>query len=387
MRRVLIPIVLLLPLLLCSCWDKIELENRGFVISLGIDKYKKGEDAATFEDNAQKNRFTVLMALPNVGALLGTGGKEESKSVKKAANETVSAAMRLIDSYSSQKLYFGQTKVVVLGEELLMDQNLLREAVDALERNRELSRKIIILSSKNSVEDVLKSSAPGEPLMGLFVSDFYKNNLSSAEMAFRQDLESMTRQLRFSGDVLIPQISLEGDGEKKDIKLGGTAVIKNYELVGWLDDKQTRGYLWAKENGKGAQVVAEYDNTFIPLRVNKNKAKISLYEENGTIVCHMDIKVKGVIEEYIFANSKISEPQELKALSKVYEDLVRSEVESIFNCFQNEFAVDGFSLQEELRKKNYALYLKNADDFESAFQKMKLTTSVDVEITSTGVIK
>lgn len=365
-------LILTLPIFLAGCWDKVEIEDRGFVVSLGIDKFKD-DKAAMFDDGKNNNRYTVTMSLPNVETLVGTGSKEDSESVKTSASETVSAAMRLIDSYSSEKLYFGHTKAVILGEELLKDRELLKEAVDALERNRLLSRKLVVLATTDDVKTVLEAKIPGEPLVGVFLANFYRNSESTSAMTFRQDLEGMNRHLRYSGDVLVPQISLEDD----KLKLGGAAVINDFQLAGWLNDKQTRGYLWFTGQAKGAEVTAEYEGGHVPLHVNINKTGTYFYEDGGYVICRADIRLKGVIDE-------LGHPVDTHKLGEVYERLIAEEVEQLFTLFHDELEVDGFGLCDRLRKENYGLYLAHGGS--DAYAGMRLVANVTLEITGTGVI-
>lgn len=315
-------------LCLTGCWDKVELENRGFVVSLGIDKCEEKNEPDG------DSRYTISLALPNVEAMASPGGNEESKSVKKADHMTVAAAMGLLDSYSSEKLYYGQTRVAVLGKDVLEDDVLFREAVDALERNPEISRKLIMLGTDSAALDILEAKAPGEPFMGLFVSNYYQNR-SRPSATFRLDLEDMTEQLR-RGAGVIPKIQIENE----EIRLEGAAVMKDYKLAGWLNREQTRGYLWAKGNGVGAQLPACFEGTYLTLRVDRNKAKARFYEDGEQSLCVLTIQVEGVIDEL----SKNEKTENLHALRRLYEDMIQSEVLEVCRAFQNEFQVDGFGL-------------------------------------------
>lgn len=409
MKKIKLLIVITLTMLLTGCWDKVELEDRGFVITLGIDKYaetKPNNDENNKKDNNkdtssekpaqlsgqnEESRYIVTMALPNVSELSGGnggGGSSEdgstkAKSVKKAASETVSGGMKFIDTYSSQKLYYGHLKACIIGKDILNDKELLKEAIDALERNKEISRKLIILAADDTAEKILNTDAPGEPLIGMFVSDFYKNNLKNVGVTFRQDLESIIQQFMAYNNTVIPKVSVEND----EIKLGGLAIIKNYELVGWLNDMQTRGYLWINNDKLGGDITAKLDNNYIPMKITNKETKIKFNEKDGKINCNINILVDGNVEEYQLAQSLLFDKNTLENLQAEYENVVKEEVYKTIDILQNNFKTDALGFKELCRKNYYDIYLKYADNWDKAFEEMIVNTNANVCIRNSGATK
>lgn len=392
-------VIIIVTMFLTGCWDKIELEDRGFVITIGLDGYKKNEaekdedkKPAEIDGKQNESRYVVTMALPNVAELSsGNGssggeagdGSTKAKSIKKAASETVSGGMRLIDAYSSQKLYYGHSKACVIGKDILKEPELLKEAIDALERNKEISRKLIILASKGSAEEILNANAPGEPLIGMFVSDFYKNNLKNVGITFRQDLENIIQQFMAYNNTVIPEVSLENN----EIKLGGLAVIKNYKLEGWLNDVQTRGFLWINNDKLGGEITASFENSFIPMRITNKETKVEFEEKDGKINCYINVLVDGNVEEYKFAESILLNSNKLENLQKEYEKVIENEVYETVDILQHDFETDALGFKELCRKNYYKIYQKYADDWENAFKDMRINAEANVCIRSSGTTK
>ncbi len=451
----LIPVLLAL-MLLCACWDKVELEERSFVVTVGIDAYEKEDTGKKSEENTpeadarlqnkamqpmsdggktkieaddeSKNnkdseskkqynsdekdnnsksdnkkkespdqahkktlntkigneatkRFSISLALPNMAVLAERGGGEgKSRFIKKSSSETVSGAMTTTDSYSSKKLYYGQTKLVVFGENVLKDEKLFREAVDALERNRQISRKVIILAANGKASDIVEAKVNSEPMIGLFVSNFYKNKQFSVAVTFRKDLESLVRSLRASDTVVIPEISLEGE----EIVLKGAAVVKNYKLVGTLNDVQTRGYLWARGRGEGGEISCSHKGDFIPLKVEKVRGDIGFDNTEDFLISRIKLNVTGNIPEFKMGLEKLDQKR-LNELQKVYEGAIKKEILDTWDVFKYHNA-DGLELKDLLRKKKYDLFKKYETDWDKAFADMKVDVEVKVEIVGTGSI-
>ena len=382
MKNIVCIIWLVCCLSITGCWDKVELESRGFVVSLGIDGYEASEKEQSEQNkNDEQSRFNISISLPNVTAIASPGGGgEENKTVKSAVGRTVSSAMGKIDSLSSQKLFYGQTRVAVLGKDIIEDEQLFREAIDALQRNLEISKKIIILATDEKALDILNMKPANEPLTGIYISNFYENTKDTVLLL---DLEKLTERLSYSGCAIIPRVQLEND----ELKVGGAAVVKDLRLSGWLTEEESRSYLWITGKGKGMHIPTEQDNAYTTLKVNGSKSKLSFFEENEQILCRADISIEGNLEEYHFLQNALDDDKreaELSEIEKAYEELISKEIVNTFNILQNEYKADGFELSDKIRKFNYDIYKKYEKD--EILDKIILEAKVTVKIHGTGSV-
>ena len=413
--------------LLCSgCWDKVELENRGFIISLGIDKYDNGRQPnQTMEGVNERNRYTVSAVLPNVMDIKESAVSDKSKEVKTADSSTVWGCIQLMDAASSQKLYLGQAKLMVLGKDMLSDEVLLRQTLDAMERNRDISQKLYLLSTKERAESILRMQIPGEPMLGLFMVNYYKNNDGTGSFNFHKVLEKIIHDLSSTGCTLIPEIErragteqdeddndndakdddgidAEKEGEKNNenekgggrgkkeksdlIMLGGCAVIKDYKLAGWLNDMETRGYAWVMGNCRDTEITASYENGYIPLKVNSSKSSIKFSQQDGKLVCSINVKVSGIVHEHDFGAADLYKPDN-QIIEAAFEQAVSNEILQTAARIQTEMGADVYNFKDLLRKKNHKLYLACSEDWERYFREMEIIPEVKVDIISIGIIK
>ena len=109
-------IIFLAVCLLCGCWDNREMEDRSYIITMGIDK------------NQKDGRYVLTLAPAQLSA---TGSQEENTQQTKekaiaVTGDTLASAIRQADTYSSRQVYLGQLKTVVLGKEILKDEKLLK---------------------------------------------------------------------------------------------------------------------------------------------------------------------------------------------------------------------------------------------------------------------
>ena len=366
-------------LLLSGCWDKVEIENRAFVLSLGIDKYSEKQDSEISPKENMENRFSVSIAMPQTEDS-SSENDENINKVKTSSNVTISSAMQFSGSHSSQKLFFGHTKLAVFGSELLKNSELFRETIDTFERTPEISRKILILSTDNEAEEVLGFKESSEPV-SMFISNFYKNNINGSAVTFKQTLENLVLDLRTSGNTIIPKVTVED----KSLQVGGAAIIKDFEFVDWIEGEEMRGYLFVKEGAEGANVMTEFEDTFVPLEVTKNKAQVTFLQTSDGLVCNIYVKVDGTVDEFKFTEEVLATEENLSELSHLYRNKIESDIESCLSKFEKH-DVDGFALKEYLRKRNYDLYEIYGKDNNDFYNQLIIVPLVEVNVRGTGSV-
>jgi Ger(x)C family germination protein len=339
---------------LTGCWDSVELEERAFVNAVGADM-KDGERAAA-------------LSVSSLDALIGEKSEDKSgDSVKKGFGASFTAALREADGMSSKRAYFGHTKVIVFGENLLRDQEAFSEALDALERDNEISDKLLTVATDGEASEILEKNAPGEPSAGLFATYFYKNKRSSLKL----DLATLSRRLHENGCALIPKI----ETRDKQLKLSGAAVISNGELVGWMDEKNLSGLAWISGE-RGALINIP---SGVVLSVSKIKNKLKFYDKDNGVTCVAEINVTGEIVED--NNGQLQR----REIEKLCEDEINKQTLNSFLAFK-ELKADGFRLAEAIRKFEPSIYERYDGDETALFDAMDLEPRATVSISGTGSI-
>ena len=350
---------LLITLLLGGCWDKVELESRGFVVSLGIDE--------------AGGAFALAMTLPNVAAIAGKDGGGEAKTILRTQDASLAAAMHNANAEAGQRLSYGHTKMAVFGEECLTNADMLLQATDALERNAELSRKLIILAASGNASDMLDAESPGEPLVGAFVSNYYKNN----PVARKLDLEQLLLDLRESDCAILPRIEIDNGAPV----LRGAAVLVDARLAGWLDEGEVQGLRWFDGGGEDALLSVDYDGMAVSLRVAQCTRSLSFAEnESGGLVCRVRVRASGSVEGLRLGESALLDERTQNELAALYADEITRELKAVFDRFQTDFRADGLHLRRELHKHAPALFRIYGEDWNAAFANMVPEVSVGVAI-------
>lgn len=351
----------LLCFLITGCADKVEMEDRSFIITLGIDM---GKDDS------------LNLTLGEIKSL-----EEGEKPSIEANGRTFSSAIKNADMMNDKQIYLGQLKTVVLGKELLENEGLTKEVLTALERNQTVNKKIVVLASNDTASDILKAISEKNTSSGLYIWDYYNVAGDKSASTEKVDLETLLQNVRDYDGIVIPKVSLTDEG----VKIGGGMVISNYIFRGELSDLEERGYLWLKNKAAGASIDGVFQGENITLGVSKDKCKFLFSEKDGKIICDVYIDVIGSLEGGGMEQDSFFDSSTLREIEKIFEKIITTEVENTMSIASIEYKTDVFGLTRELEKQNINIYKKyNGKD---SFENMIFKIRTDVNIKGIGVIE
>jgi len=356
---------------LTGCYDKVEIEERAFVVAIAIDKAENPDE--------KDERYTVTLSLP--AALDGGEGEDEDEPqhLRKASGQTVTEAIKKINAETNTQLYFGQTKMLALGKDILEEPDLLRGAVSAMDSHPQVARQIHILASQGKGSDILEANPPGEALPGQYVAAIYKDKRKIGGASFIMNLELLTTRLKYTHGALIPSMEAKED----ELILSGAAVLKNSRKIGSLDTDQLRGYLWCvKDAGRGAVVTAEVGEQPIPFKVERHNAKIRFREGKNGLEAHINVELTGRIDELADGNSLMSRANFREHVKDLLETVVKDEILQTAQKMQEEFDLDGYDWLEAMRKMQYPLYQQHAGHWDDIFAEIDVVPHVTIVMKS-----
>jgi len=391
-------ILAIISLSFTSCWDKVEIEDRAFVIAMGIDKADGG--------------YMISLSMP-----VAENNQDEENHIKTATARTITEAMKKLDARSDKDLYYGQVKLIVLGNDLLQDQLLLEGTINAINSHQEIDRRINVVAAEDSALDILKTKPPGETLPGLYTAELYRKKDKVGGASFALDFERFSTALTFSDGAIIPMLRI-GDTENnppsqkrkgsrsmtpskqdnassetptdeaspqpkddKTLKLEGAAVIKNHQKIGELTHNELIGFLWAFSNGnKSAVVTIELGGNPTPVTVEKHSTKTSFHQAENKLIATINIKITGKVEESAFSEYTQPSKPVMEEIRQSLASQISSEIATTANKLQNELALDGYDWLETIRKKHHDLYLKHAPHWPQRFATIEVIPHVTVNV-------
>jgi len=346
-----------------SCWDRVEIENRAFVVAIGVDAYE--------ETDASENRFTITLSVPVLEKENEENNDDDPpKHIKTASGKTIAETLKNLDAKSDKRLYYGQAKLLLLGENLIERPDLVSEVIKSLESKSDIDVRIHVLVAEDVIK-ILETTPPGETLPGLYVSDIYRHKHKLGGNSFALDLERLSSALsneKASG-AIIPKII----SEKDELKLDGAALLKNNKKVDELSHDELKGLLWGyKKAGEGAVVTSGVTS----MEVENHRTKIKFINKlNYPLTAVVDVKINGTIGEYHDLSNEEKQKLEMIFAAEISDELLKT-----INKLQNEINIDGLNLLEHLRKNEHNLYKRYSKKWDDAYPKVNITPQVKVTI-------
>jgi Ger(x)C family germination protein len=352
---------LVLTLILCAallsgCWDKVEIEDRLFVLAIGIDKVKEEEK------KQPTDRYAINFVSPIVAALK-KGGEGESFSTYKTVTSIFTFGLNQMYERMDKKLSFHHTRILVFGEDLLKDESLLKEVLDAVGRSHEFHRNMYVFVVPGRTEEVFKIKPKYTSLLATYISGIAENNLYQSSIYKMPAYEMYNNLTNFDGDTVIPSLR----ASKEEAKVSGVGIIKNYKLAGYLDDKDSETLNWLNNSANGGLIAAKYNNIEIPYIYNDFNTRLELDKVEGDkIYLTYQMEAEGSAEEYIWGE-RLMDQKLLDILEKDLEKTIEDRSKSVVEKFKNEFKVDLIGVQPYLSKHQATIYKSIEKDYESYF--------------------
>ncbi|PKM52607.1 MAG: hypothetical protein CVV02_00280 [Firmicutes bacterium HGW-Firmicutes-7] len=372
-------IACIISLSLCGCWDKIEINDRGFAIGIGLDKI--GE------------QLQVTYTIPNLPVITGQGGSGEQKFVKISEGKTIHEANKRFNLMSSNKLTFDHTKIIILGKGFLQDEVEMRKALDYLSRSPDYALSLLVFTTDKTAQEILEAKPNSDEPSSMFIDSMF----SGTEAEELNDYKTTLL------DFLISLIDTKGGGslpllsyKDKEIRMEGITVIKDYIECCTLSLEQLIPYNWIRGSGGGKKTIKkeEYIGKNITYQISQIRRNVEfkksetkqgldiniLLEMEGDIIEHELSKDKNEDEDFFDEKS-------IKEMEKELKDGMEEEVNMLVKFIQAEVGVDVLDLSKDLKIKEGKLWEEIKDNWVEYFASANIHVEIVPNIRRIGMTK
>ncbi len=406
-------------LMLTGCWDSVEINNRSVILEFAIDKYLGDNDTSRPLD--EQNRYALTYSIPDMAQLSGTQSLvEDMKTNILVTAPTIATSLDDLETRTRNTITFSHVKVILLGDELLKDPLLFEESIDAITRGRVIARNVPLLAVKGKTEDALNMDNTQQPLLGLYIMNYFNNRERPQAYFKSQLLGNFVKDIQDTGIATMPIFHLPddanslidksaeggdvggdvgGDTGGKSSKttteasatgydISGAAIIKDYKLVDYVDKNVVRGQLIVDGDIKNAPVVIEYDGMPLTYILQHASSRKKFREVDGKMSLVIELDIDGDIAEYISnQTSNIFNTQSMAEIKRLVEE------EIIRQAF---IAIDkSRELNVDFMHIGLAMYRKEPDMWEHykhtwdeiGYRTFPIWINVDATIDNTGIIQ
>ena len=396
-------ILVFIPLLITGCWDYKEVDRLASVLALGIDRIPGSKTIL----------LTVQIAKPEEkGSSKQTGGQgDKAYIIMNSEGKSLSEAIRYLGNQSTRRILLAHSKTIVLGKDFA--ESGIGEIMDDLKRARESRRTNWMLITDKTAKEILEKDIAMEqvPARGLDnillsflkvgrvlpmnLNDFFVrlNGESHVSFAPLVELEDIDKQVTSQLEKAVCR-SLDSEEKPKTLIIGKTAVFKNLQMVGVLNEDDTRTHRWLVDSPKGSSIKFTYasqaqtngDKGEILFDIKDGKTTITPHITEDGITMNIEITTKVLLHELGTSGVNVLDPKAIEQLQLQAAETIKLQLEQMIKKVQKELKSDCVGFAETIHN-NYPVEWKQIKhNWDDIFPTVDYQISCEVEILSTGMI-
>lgn len=377
-----------------GCRDRVEIGQLGVVSALGIDL---ASEPGQYELTAQMIRPS------GVGTINGTSGGRPFLVVS-TTGHSLFDAIRKATTISSRKLFFSHERVVIIGRELA--ENGIYPVLDLLFRDEEFRPNLQLLVATGTAKEIIYSVSEFESIPGVGLAELLR--ASSATSAIGLSTLHEFRIALASGPGLQPiaslvdsvtaatigdersfvgsKVSPEQGGTEQILRLVGTAIFRDDQMVDTLDLVASRGYRW---------VAGRVDSGIVNIRMPASGKQVDL--EIVAAESKVEAKVKDgrpQIRVLVKATAQVGAQEgsddlttldNLQLVEALYAAAVQHEIAEVLTKAQLH-QTDIFGFGDKLRARQPKAWAKLQETWLQTFGEMPIEITVRTHVDRYGLI-
>ncbi|MBI0576575.1 Ger(x)C family spore germination protein [Neobacillus cucumis] len=369
--------------LLTGCWNRIEVNDIAIVTAIGLD---------LIEDDMI--RLSLQVAIPTkLGPTGGSkgGGKERSTFVISEKGATVSEAYRNLQMKLSRRVFFSQSSVLLIGEALA--RRGIKNIIDFYARFNQPRMNSFIMFTKGYASEVIKNIPILESISAEETKELAK--LSVGVKVYVRDFLNMLLTdgfEPFAPEYKLTPLEVDTKNEIGKIQLiNGAAVFKKDKLIGWMNDTQTRGILWLRNEIEGGVISIKIPKNkgggIISFDIIRAETKLLPNLKNGQLKLNVKVTSEMIVTEN-YSKVVLLNQKNLEEIQKSIEKEIGTRIQLVVDSAQNEFQSDIFGFGQAVYRKYpkawNTVYKKNWDQ---DFPKIEVKIHSKVYVRRIGLSK
>lgn len=373
MKNIKLILLLIAIILLTGCWDMVEINQRIYPYSFGVD----------FADDEVEN-LSLTITYPNIKAIGKNPSQEDKTYVLNSSGTSIFQAARKLTTEVQGPFYFKHLRVLILGEEVSKDKHMLKQILDGLMRDFIINKRVLVTVVKGEAEKFMelvpnnmKQESLEGTLFGLLLNP--QNSTYFTQEYLSEFIYHMDRKCAS----VVPLLSHKGDV----IEAAGGGVFKDYALVGYINGKENAALTMLNGKIKTEVIDADYKGSIITLNTRSIKSDKKLVPNDEVIKIKYNIEIEGSIQEYTLTGGQsiLSNPELLNDIKEVLADKVKGDLDNVIHVLQKDIKADALGIAEYLSKFHPKLWKTVEEDWRNVFSDIDIEVQVDVKIRRRGL--
>lgn len=379
---------------LTGCWDKVEIDQRGFVGTIMIDmaspeymeKMDEMVEGIPGVEKQSGKMLKVTYALPDPRLLGGEGGggggDEKGFITMSSVAMSIPKTNGYVDSRLSRRLYFGHTQVVILGEELLKNPDKLKEVIDLIDRSARFNRTAKVFIIEGEASKVSEVKPKGEKLLFRYIRDIMENEVTNGRIV-EVDFNKFVSMMRNSGNGILPRMT----AEKEEIKIAGIGLIKDFKLIGYLSEYDTLFFNSLLGKRRGGREYLNLGDIVVTFSTSNTSRVIKLLNKDiKNLEIAIKVNLEGAILNGDFEN-EVFDSQALSRLENEFNKMAEDSSKFVIKKLQKDYKTDALMIGDYLQKYHPGIWEQVKDDWDEVYPKIKITPIISHKIRRIGEAK
>lgn len=376
---VMILILITLSLSMTGCWNRRELPSLAIVLGLGIDK---GQGNNKLELTTQIVKTAGLKSSTANEGGPGEGSGNGAYWNVQNSGDSIFSILRDFTHKSSRKLYWPHNQLIIFGRSLAEDG--IGDYLDFFMRDQETRLEVFILVAEDKAKDIFDVDPKLEKVPSINISDLIDAQSANSQTSTVKFYQFIDRLLSKPTAAIAPIIKIEGSGDNRNLVISGTAVFKDYKMVGELNKEETRGLLWGINKVKSGIITICCPNCQqkINLEILRSKGKIRSEFREGKPHMIIEVNEEGNIGSQDCPES-FESPEEAKKLEELASESIKGEIESALHKART-LNADIFGFGEIIHQKHPKEWQEIKNDWDKIFPDLDVEILINAKLRRSG---
>lgn len=402
MKKIFYAIILLvLSSLTYGCWDRVEINDMGLVVSTTADYTELAGGKTGVKVTAQVANSPVMAGVQGstTGGMGGAGGGGGTSGPKAfwtitETGQTIREAISKMDYMVPKQLFFGHTRLQLFGERAARAG--ITPFLDRLVRSPESRENVFMAVTKGDPGRILEQESSLFTASSLALSDIfkYKDGRQAIMAVNHADFD-----YRLSTGItcpvapvveIVPLASLSStereSGRAMDtIAVTGLAAFdQDGRLVDYFNERETKGLLWVLNRAKRQVVTIPYfaDGSEEPITLRQTKVKSNIavsIGEDGLPSFKIKTRASFDVLEHFGTHQGLSNVDFISSLKDMAAGQIINEIEAAVIKAQ-QINTDVFGFGEEVKRKHRRNWQQYKDQWRDIFPSVKVTVECETHV-------
>lgn len=384
--------MIIISFLMSGCWDKVEIDKRIFVSTLGIDvgedierkqELKEIKSNEPFTDNYIK-KLKVVYGYPDISGLNPEkGGESKEKNISVDAYSMEDAYSKAI-SKSSRDISFGHLKLLILTRDVFQYPDTIKEVVDYLQRESAITRDMFVVVCDGDVKSYIDFEPDTEKDIHNYIVGLIENSDRNSNI-IPTNFNKFMKGINEDGNIILPLLKMSKN--EKQLELSNSCIITDFKFENVLSSSQTAGIKMLRGKYKGGNKVIYKDGHPIDLLIESAEKKTILKSKpDEKLSIAINISLEGQIRGYYLGKEFINKDT-LKETEESFNQSITKELDRLIKTTQKKYNADLTNISEYLRKYHPNVWNKVKDNWDEIYKDANIEINVKTYIRRIGAIK